>query len=167
MVAPRSVVESGEEQEYFSPPEQAGQLSGVPSLQPPPVAVPEAVRQIEPGLVVVGAPDLAVDTLTREQVRAIFLGESVRIPSVGGPLSAVLKKEYGGADGEFYRKVVGKTARQFRIHWAKIRFQGKQLPPQRVVGDKAVKSLVAGTPRMIGIIDSTAVDDSVKVLLRY
>ncbi|HFC53669.1 MAG TPA: hypothetical protein ENJ43_04475 [Gammaproteobacteria bacterium] len=144
--------------------ERAEQPPTLSSVQPAPAAVPEP--ESKHSLVVVGAPDLAVDTLTREQVRAIFLGEDVHIPATKKPLRAVLK-EYGGGNSDFYRKVIGKSPRQYKIHWAKMRFQGKRLPPRKVVGDDAVKNLVARTPGMIGIIDEAAVDGSVKVLLRY
>ncbi len=139
-------------------------------VQGPDISLAQDVTPVigtERSLVVIGALDLAVDTLTRKQVRSILLGEEVWIPSVGGALTAVMGREHDRPDSDLYRRVIGKSARQYRIHLAKIRFRGRQLPPQWVQDDAAVKGIVSESRSVIGIIGSSAVDSSVKVLLRY
>ncbi len=121
-------------------------------------------KEVEPAMVVIGSPELSVDTLTREQVRALFLGEEFRLPS-GEPVTVVTQQGSGSIKEAFYRDVIGKTSRQLKIHWAKLRFQGRRQPPNHLVDDEAVKDAVANSSGMIGIIRNTAVDDSVKILL--
>ncbi len=119
------------------------------------------------GLAVIGAPELAVDTLTRKQVRAILLGERVLLSSIDKPLTAVLRQVYGGREQDLFHELVGKTPRQFRIHWAKIRFQGRVFPPELVADDAAVKRAVISNSGTIGIIARGSADESVKVLLHF
>ncbi len=123
----------------------------------------ESVNNTQPFMVVIGSPGLSVNSLTREQVRAIFLGKKSRLPS-GEQVSVLAPQGDSSLKTRFYRDILGKTPRQVKIHWAKVRFQGKLQPPKHLVDDEAVKEAVAYSPGMIGIIRNTAVDDSVKVL---
>ncbi len=118
-----------------------------------------------PTMVVIGSPSLSLDHLSKEQVQAIFLGRADRLPT-GEPVTLVSGRGGSLLKEQFYREVIGKTPRQLKIHWAKIRFQGRQHPPQFLTDDEEVKERVARSPGVIGIIKSTMVDDSVKVLLR-
>lgn len=125
--------------------------------------VAEPVNNTQPFMVVIGSPGLSVDSLTREQVRAIFLGKKLRLPS-GEQVSVLAPQGDSSLKTRFYRDILGKTPRQVKIHWAKVRFQGKLQPPKHLADDEAVKEAVAYSPGMIGIIRNTAVDDSVKIL---
>ena len=59
-----------------------------------------------------------------------------------------------------------KSESQLTSYWSKITFTGKGQPPQRESNDTSVKELVASNPNLIGYIDSSMVDDSVKVIFR-
>ena len=132
-------------------------------LSSPPSGV-EATAAREPDLVVIGSPELSVDELTKEQVRAIFLGEKGWLPT-GERVAFAVPRRSRIVDKLFYQGVVGKSPRQLEIHWAKLRFQGKQQPPDYLPDEMAVKKAVVSSPGMIGIVKSDVVDDSVKVLL--
>ncbi len=132
-------------------------------LSSPPSGV-EATAAREPDLVVIGSPELSVDELTKEQVRAIFLGEKAWLPT-GERVAFAVPRRSRIVDKLFYQGIVGKSPRQLEIHWAKLRFQGKQQPPDYLPDEMAVKEAVISSPGMIGIVKSDVVDDSVKVLL--
>lgn len=121
-------------------------------------------EHVEPVMVVIGSPGLSVNSLTREQVRAIFLGKTTRLPS-GELVTAVAQNGNSSVEEMFYQDIIGKTPRQFKIHWTKIRFQGKQHPPEFLANDAAVRDRVAHSSGVIGLITNTAADSSVKILL--
>ncbi len=114
-------------------------------------------------VVVVGAKS-SVGALTDDQVGQIFLGKAATFPN-GGQAVPVDQAEGAGPRNEFYTKVTGKDAAQVKSYWSKIIFTGKGQPPKEVPGNGDVKKLVADNPNMIGYIDKSAVDGSVKVVL--
>jgi len=64
------------------------------------------------------------------------------------------------------RCLTKKNASKLKSYWSKMIFSGKAIPPEVVGDDAAVISWVASTKNGIGYVDSSAVNDSVKVLLR-
>ena len=50
--------------------------------------------------------------------------------------------------------------------WARITFTGKGTPPKELKSDAEVKAFVAANPRAIGYVDASAVDSSVKAVLK-
>jgi ABC-type phosphate transport system substrate-binding protein len=104
-------------------------------------------------------------SLTQEQVAALYLGNTTSFPDGG---SAVLtdQPESTGVRNDFYQKATGRSAAQVKATWARITFTGKGTPPKELKSDADVKAFVAGNPKAIGYIDSSAVDGSVKVALK-
>ncbi len=162
VISPRVDMPQIDDSALNEPSEQPPALTAIPVPTEAPPAPP--IRQVEPTMVVIGSPGLSVDYLTEKQVRAIFLGNSSRLPS-GERVTVVAPQGSSSLKTAFYRNVIGKTPRQFKIHWAKMRFQGKRQLLQHLADDEAVKEKVAHSSSVIGIVKSTAVDDSVKVLL--
>ena len=66
---------------------------------------------------------------------------------------------------EFYSKATGKSAAQAKSYWAKLSFTGKGTPPREGAGSADIKKQVAENSGLIGYIEKSAVDASVKVLL--
>ncbi|KAF0192160.1 MAG: hypothetical protein FD165_1228 [Gammaproteobacteria bacterium] len=116
-------------------------------------------------VVVIANPSLAVDTLTAEQIKEIFTAAAPRLPD-GTPCKVIDQAEQRPARTEFYQKVLHKTPEQAKAYWAKQIFTGNGVPPPVVMDDAAVKKWLSRFPDGIGYIDETAVDGSVKVLLR-
>ena len=131
--------------------------------EPPAPSVPMPSEGSEPVMVVIGSPSLSVNVLKKEQVREIFLGREPRLPN-GDRVTVFAPRENSSAVVRFYRDVLGKSPRQLRIHWAKIRFQGRYHPLEQVADDEMVRERVARGGNAIGIVRSSVVDDSVKVL---
>lgn len=113
--------------------------------------------------VVVGAKSTAT-ALTTEQAASLFLGKSNQL--VGAGAAVLLDQPESAAVREsFYTKVTGKSASQVKAAWSRLVFSGKATLPKEVADSSAVKKAVAADPNMVGYIEKSAVDASVKVLL--
>ena len=108
-------------------------------------------------VVVTGAGSSAAG-LSKEQIADIFLGKSTALTPLDQPESSPLRDE-------FYTKVTGKSAAQAKSYWAKMAFTGKGTPPKEGASSAEIKKALAGSPTLIGYIEKSAVDGSVKTLL--
>jgi ABC-type phosphate transport system substrate-binding protein len=114
-------------------------------------------------MVIVSAGNKAV-TLRQNQVANIFLGQSGHFPD--GREVVALDQGIGSAiRDEFYLKVTSKTPSLLKAYWTKMIFTGRRQPPREVPGSIAVRKLVAANPNLIGYIDRSAFDASVKAVL--
>ncbi len=114
-------------------------------------------------LVVVVGSNSTVSALDQSQVRNIFLGRISSFPDgqtavlLDQPESSVLREE-------FYRKVTSLSAAEVKAHWAQLSFTGRGEPP-RVANDSGeIKKLLNAMPGAIGYIESSDLDDSVRVV---
>lgn len=107
-------------------------------------------------VVVVGAKS-TTGSLSKEQASDIFLGKATSLTPLDQPESSSLRDD-------FYSKVTGKTAAQAKSYWAKLSFTGKGTPPKEAQSSTDIKKQVANNPKLIGYIEKSAVDGSVKVL---
>jgi ABC-type phosphate transport system substrate-binding protein len=114
-------------------------------------------------VVVVAGSGSGIGPLTREQVTELFLGKSSSLPG-GGKAALIDQPESSPLRDAFYSRVTGKSASQAKSTWAKLSFTGKGIPPVEGSGNDDVKKQVAGNRSMLGYIDKSAVDGSVKVV---
>ncbi|WP_369679842.1 phosphate ABC transporter substrate-binding protein [Janthinobacterium sp. PC23-8] len=115
-------------------------------------------------VVVIVSAKNAATALTEEQASDIFLGKNSALPG-SGPATPVDQADGSPLRDQFYTKVSSKTAAQMKAYWAKQIFTGKGQAPKEAGDSAAVKAAVAGNPNLIGYIDRSAVDATVKVLL--
>lgn len=106
----------------------------------------------------------AVTALSKNQVVDIFLGKTSRFPD-GEPAVPIDQVEGSAARDEFYAKFTGKSAAQVKAHWSKIIFTGRGQPPMEVPSGIEVKKQIVQNPKVIGYIERSLVDGSVRVLL--
>lgn len=104
-------------------------------------------------------------SLTTEQVAALYLGNATTFPG-GGPVALVDQPETAGIRSNFYQKATGRSVAQVRATWARITFTGKGTPPKELKSDADVKAFVAADPKAIGYVDASALDGSVKAVLK-
>ncbi len=105
----------------------------------------------------------AMDSTT---ISKIFLGKSKSFPD--GSQAVPIDQTDGNPSREaFNDKVLGKSASQLKSYWSRLIFTGKGTPPKQHANDAAVKAEVAANPSMIGYIDASAVDGSVKVVGKF
>ena len=110
-------------------------------------------------------PSSTVASMTEEDVSRIFLGKSNSFPG-GAQAVPVNQNEGAPARDKFNEAVCKKNASQYKAYWSQLVFTGKGTPPKDAGNDAAVKTLIAANPNMIGYVDSSAVDASVKVVYK-
>jgi len=115
------------------------------------------------GVVAVVSSKSPVSSLTKDQLADIYLGNAKNFPG-GGPATPVDLPESAAERQDFHKNVTGKSGTQFKAYWAKMVFSGRGVPPKEAANATEVKSMIAGNPNMIGYIDKSAVDSSVKVV---
>jgi ABC-type phosphate transport system substrate-binding protein len=116
-------------------------------------------------VVVIVHPSAGFASLNEEDVARLFLGKSKSFPA-GGQAVPVNQTEGAVARDKFNEVICKKNASQYKAYWSQLVFTGKGSPPKDAGDDAAVKALVAANPNMIGYIDSSGVDASVKVVYK-
>lgn len=115
-------------------------------------------------LVVIVSARSTAPVLRSDQVAAIFLGQAAQLPD-GATVMAIDQPVGSPTRDEFYARVASKSPALLKAYWSKLLFTGRGQPPREVDGNAAVKKLVADTPGMIGYIDRSALDASVRPVL--
>ena len=104
--------------------------------------------------------------ISAADISKVFLGKSKSFPD-GSQAIAIDQNDDSAARKEFNDKVLGKSDSQLKSYWSRLIFTGKGTPPKQLANDTAVKAAVAGNPGMIGYIDASAVDGTVKVVGKF
>jgi len=105
----------------------------------------------------------AIDKAT---IAKIFLGKSKSFPD-GSAATPIDQNDGSAAKDAFNSAILGKSASQLKSYWSRLIFTGKGTPPKQSGDDAAVKALVAGDAKLIGYINASAVDTSVKVVHKF
>lgn len=115
-------------------------------------------------LVVIAHPSNPETSLTMAEAKKIFLRKSKYLPS-GGSVTPIDQPDASPTKDNFYAKVAGMNPSQLAKYWSKLIFSGKGAPPAQEAGDLQVRARIASNPSSIGYVDSSVVNNSVKVLL--
>ena len=87
-------------------------------------------------------------------------------PNTGHLALVALDQRLGSHEREqFYAQVTGKTPALLKAHWSKMVFTGRGQPPREADDGASVRRMVADNPSMIGYIDRSALDASVRPVL--
>ncbi|MFZ6819454.1 hypothetical protein [Undibacterium sp. Ji22W] len=113
--------------------------------------------------VIVVSAKSAVGNLTKDQVADIYLGNAKEFPGGGQALPLLLAN--GAVRTEFFDKILGKNEAQAKAIWSRLVFSGKGSAPREVADSAEIVKLIAANPNCIGIIEKSAVNASVKVVL--
>ncbi len=115
-------------------------------------------------LVVIVSSKNPIGALRADQVADIFLAQVGHFPD--GADAVALDQGVGSPlRNEFYAKVAAKSPALVKAYWAKMIFTGRGQPPKEAPNSAAVRKLVADNPALIGYIDKSALDASVKPVL--
>ncbi|GJI89853.1 phosphate ABC transporter substrate-binding protein [Duganella hordei] len=115
-------------------------------------------------LVVIVSARNPLSVLRPEQVVDIFLAQTGRFP--GGDEAVALDLPLGSPlRDEFYSRVAARSPALMKAYWTKMVFTGRGQPPRELASSAAVRRMVADNPSMIGYIDRSALDASVKAVL--
>ncbi|MDO8345173.1 MAG: phosphate ABC transporter substrate-binding protein [Cellvibrio sp.] len=110
-------------------------------------------------------PSAGFDSLTGEDVSRLFLGKSKNFPD-GAQAVPVNQDEGSAARDKFNQVICNKNASQYKTYWSGLVFTGKGTPPSDAGDDSTVRALISANPNMIGYIDASAVDVTVKVVYK-
>lgn len=124
-----------------------------------------AVSAAQAEVAIIVNNSVSVPSITVDVAANIFLGKVNELP--GGIRMVPIDQEDGQkVRAEFYSKVVKKDAAQLNAYWSRLIFTGKGEPPKKMADNADVLALVAANPNIIGYVDASAVNSTVKVLLR-
>lgn len=115
-------------------------------------------------MVVVVSARSPVTVLRADQVADIFLSEATRFPD-GGEAVALDQPIGSPLRDDFYLKVANRTPALMKAYWTKKIFTGRGQPPRELPNSLAVRKLVADNPTLIGYIERSALDASVRPVL--
>ncbi len=106
------------------------------------------------------------DAISQGDISKIYLGKIKKFP--GGKQALPLDKSEGEAlRVQFLDKVVKKSEQQMKSYWSRLIFTGKGVPPKILSSDAEIVETVSRNPDAIGYVDSSSVNDSVKVILAF
>lgn len=114
-------------------------------------------------VVVIVHPSVAVNTLSADELMHIFMTKTKTFPNQQ-PVEPVIPREEQESRQRFERVIFQRNPIQVRAYWTRLLFTGRGALPQVLDSDVDIKKKVAAQPQMIGYIDKTALDDSVKVV---
>jgi ABC-type phosphate transport system substrate-binding protein len=100
----------------------------------------------------------AAKPISKEQIADLYLGRSAGLTPLDQTAGSAIYDQ-------FYKKATGRDAAQVKAIWSRILFTGRGLPPKQLPDSEAVKKAVAANPNVVGYIEKSAVDASVKVAL--
>ncbi|MFY9178342.1 MAG: phosphate ABC transporter substrate-binding protein [Venatoribacter sp.] len=115
---------------------------------------------------VIVSKDNANSNLDKNQIEQIFLGKTSSFPD-GAKAIPIDQNEGSATRDAFNDSVLGKNASQLKAYWSRLIFTGKGTPPKESGNDADVVGLVAKNPNLIGYVDASAVNDSVKVVFKF
>jgi ABC-type phosphate transport system substrate-binding protein len=105
-------------------------------------------------------------SMSNEDVAKLYLGKTKKFTD-GNNAVPIDRKEGSEIRVQFIETVVGKDESQMKSYWSRLIFTGKGVPPKVADSDQEVKELVSRNPDIIGYIDASSVDDSVKVVATF
>lgn len=105
-------------------------------------------------------------SLDTNSIVKIFLGKEKNYSS-GGAAIPVDLKQGSSTRTAFVTTILNKSDKQMKAYWSKLLFTGKGVPPKEMDTDADVINLVKSNPSLIGYIDSSAVNDSVKIVHQF
>lgn len=121
-------------------------------------------------VVVIVHPENPVRSMTPRQVSDLYLGRTRGFGTgdyKGTLWSAVYEHPVNSPLREtFFHSLNGMPIHQINAYWARLRFSGEVLPPMVLADSNSVLEAVSHNRNAIGYIDSAAVSDSVRVVLR-
>lgn len=103
-------------------------------------------------------------SINAKQISKLFLAKSKKFPG-GGEAVPIEQSDGSPTRAQFHKSITKKDEAQLKSYWSRIVFTGKGQPPKEVDSDSEVMALISKNPSMIGYVDSSAVDGSVKVVL--
>ncbi|MGN2247691.1 phosphate ABC transporter substrate-binding protein [Frateuria sp. GZRR35] len=117
------------------------------------------------GLAVIVSAKSPAAALDKAAAASLYLGKTTALPG-GGSAKLYDLPDSNPARERFYQAVAGKSASQVKAVWSRLVFSGRALPPRELANDAAVVKAVAADPAAVGYVDDSALDGSVKAVVK-
>lgn len=114
------------------------------------------------GLLVIASPNVPVDSVSREELAAIYLVQKTAWPG-GLPVVPVNREAASPVREHFSEVVFERSPRELADYWNRLRFQGK-LPPLVQTSDQAMLGFVRSVPGAVGYVEAGQATAGVKIL---
>ena len=114
-------------------------------------------------VVVICNASVNVDSLSRRDIKNIFLGKNTRWED--GQKISFVTLACGDEHDAFLKHYVGKTSSQFNNFWKKKAFTGKGKIPQSFTAPEELIDYVMKTPGAIGYVPSSAYQNQTKSIM--
>ncbi len=112
--------------------------------------------------VLVASPDITIDRIDEDAVRALFQGHKRALPN--GQRVDLIVLDGGPVHDRFLADHVRMTVAQFQTHWKKLVFIGQGRTPRSAATESEVVKMVAQATGLVGYIDAATPHEGVKVL---
>lgn len=113
-------------------------------------------------VLIIANQDVTTDSLTRAEIKNIFIGITTLWPDKNKIIFVTLKES--NVHKKFVRQYTSKSPDQFRAYWRRQLFTGKGRIPKAYQTDQDIVSFVAKTSGSIGYVSSSASIDNVKII---
>lgn len=114
-------------------------------------------------LVVIANPTSGVDRMSRDEVTAIFMGRTRKLPS--GITALPIDQTTDGDKPRFYKELINKDIPEVNSYWARLIFSGQGSPPRQADNVAEVIEIVSGNKGAIGYVPRALADKRVKVVI--
>lgn len=126
------------------------------------IALASPIIQADIAVVVHPSNNVSLD---EKSIRKIFLSKSKAFPD--GKKVDVYDLPTGNQVRDLFREeIIRKSESRLNAYWARMLFSSKAMPPIVLSSAEEVKEMIASNPNGIAYIDSSDVDQSVKVVLQ-
>lgn len=115
-------------------------------------------------LVVIVNPASGVERMSRDEVTAIFMGRSKKLPS--GVTALPIDQVASSRDkARFYAELINKELAEINSYWARLIFSGQASPPRQADNVAEVIEIVSSNKGAIGYVPRSAATKQVRVAL--
>lgn len=103
------------------------------------------------------------NALEIKEIQRIFLGKDKKF-SDGSESIPINQSQESPQRQSFDEEILGRSSSQVSAYWSKLVFTGKGIPPKEVASDAEVIELVKSNPSVIGYVNKSSVDSSVRTI---
>lgn len=115
-------------------------------------------------LVIIVNPASGVERISRDEVTAIFMGRTKKLPS--GITALPIDQVASNRDkARFYAELINKELSEINSYWARLIFSGQASPPRQADTVAEVIEIVSSNKGAIGYVPRSAATKQVRVAL--
>lgn len=126
--------------------------------------IPFFVSSVMAEVVVVVNPHGPAE-LSKTQIKKLYLGQVNRLAN-GEKAKVYELSKSSRLHKDFHSQITGRTPAQINSYWSKKIFTGKARAPEIISSRELLKREIAKNKNAIGYLDSSDVDDTVKVIYK-